>query len=118
MPKKTTPARMIGPDWFLVEWMQSKDISQAELARRCAWSKATMNDIVHGRTEYYRAILNQIARALDMHPWELLMSPEEANQIKRLRVAVEEEGRLKLVAEKRQDWSGAPDEDAPLRRQN
>lgn len=99
MPRKATPARSIGPDWFLVEWMASKKMSQAELGRRCGWSKATANDIYHGKTEYYRAILNQVASALEIHPWELLMPPAEAHRIKRWRAAFEAEALLRAAEE-------------------
>lgn len=115
MAKKGSPPRSIGPDWFLTDWMKATKTTQAELARLCGWSKATANDIVHGKTEYYRLRVNEVSAALQLQPWELLMHPDEANQIKRLRAAVEEESRLKLVAEQRQEWGGAPDASAPLR---
>lgn len=102
MPRKATPARTArgqfgGPDWFLADWMDSKQITQADLCRSTGWSKATVNDIYHGRTEYYRAIVNQLATALRMDPWELLMTPAEANRIKRWRAAFEDEQQLRVA---------------------
>lgn len=94
MPRKASPARTVGPDWFLAEWMDSRRITQADLCRMTGWSKATVNDIYHGRTEYYRAIVNQLANALHMDSWELLMHPAEANAIKSLR-----ESALRIAAE-------------------
>lgn len=113
MPRKATPARAIGPDWYLAEWMASVGVSQAELGRLCDWSKATVNDIYHGKTEYYRAILNRIARALKVEPWELLMPVEQAMQIRRLRAAVDSELQLR-AAEERAAYK-APDPDPPAR---
>ncbi len=64
------------PDWYLVEWMRSKNINQAKLAELTGWSKATVNDIYHGRTKYYRDIVNECARVLEINAYELLMPPE------------------------------------------
>lgn len=106
MAKKTTPPRAIGPDWFLPEWMGSLHVTQAQLARLCGWSRSRMNEIYHGETEYYRAIVNQIASALRIEPWELLMQPDLAMQIRRLRAAVDTEVQLR-AAENRQDFTPA-----------
>lgn len=113
MPRKATPPRTVGPDWFLPEWMAAKRLKQADLVRLTGWSKATVNDIVHGRTEYYRAVVNQVAAALQVHPWELLMSPAEANAILAMR-----ESAIRIAAESRAEWTGAPDPDEPLRKAN
>lgn len=85
--KRPTASQGPQPDWFLVEWMRSKRVSQAELGRRTGWSKATVNDIYHGKTSYYREILNIAAKALEIEPYELLMSPEYANALKQQRAA-------------------------------
>lgn len=78
--------------------MRSLHVNQAELGKRTGWSKATVSDIYHGRTNYYREIVNLVASALHVHAWELLMHPDEANRIKRWRAAFEEE-QVKLAAE-------------------
>ena len=85
MPRKATPPRIIGPDWHLADWMTTLQVSQADLGRLTGWSKATVNDIFHGRTEYYRAIINQLADALNLQPFELLMQPDDAMALRRLR---------------------------------
>lgn len=103
MVRKRAPATVIGPDWFLVEWMKSKEMKQADLMRRTGWTKATTNDIVHGRTNYYRQILNEAASALQIQPWELLMPPEDANALRAMH-----EGGIKLAAETRNVWRGPP----------
>jgi hypothetical protein len=63
-----------------------------------------MNDIYHGKTSYYRQILNEAARALNVQPFELLMPPEEAHHVRRLRAAVETEHRLRAIAEQRSEY--------------
>lgn len=83
MARKANRARFeMRPDWYLVEWMRSKNMTQAALGKATGWSKATVNDIYHGKTKYYRDILNECARALQINPYELLMPPELANAIK------------------------------------
>lgn len=94
MPRKAAPARAIGPDWYLVEWMRYYDKSQADIIRATGWGKARVNDIVHGRTDYYRDILNELARFLNIHPYELLMPPDDAMAVRRMR-----EGSLQMVAD-------------------
>lgn len=98
MAKKSPAPQAVDPDWYLQQWMKTLGINQAELGRRTGWSKATVSDIYHGRTNYYRDIVNQIASALHLRAWELLMPPEEANRIKRWRAAFEDE-QVRLAAE-------------------
>lgn len=46
-----------------------------------------MSDIYNGRTAYYREIVNALSNALNIQPYELLMPPEEAMSIRRMRQA-------------------------------
>lgn len=115
MARKREDGRAPGTDWYLPEWMDTLRITQAQVCRETGWSKATVNDIYHGKTAYYRQIVNDLARALRIEPFELLLPPEEAMQIRRLRTAVEEEGRLRAVAEARREFTPAPPEDVVRR---
>lgn len=103
MPRKALAPRPTGPDWFLKPWMETLGVTQAELARRTGWSKPTTNDIFHGKTGYYRQIVNEAARALGLHPFELLMPPAEAMAIRRVR-----ESALRIAAEARIDFLPEP----------
>jgi transcriptional regulator with XRE-family HTH domain len=96
MPDQSESTHASDTDWHLRAWMTTLDVTQAELGRRTGWSKATMNDIFHGRTEYYRAIVNAAADALYIQPYELLMHPDEAMAIRRLR-----ESAVRIAAETR-----------------
>lgn len=86
MPRKATPDTKLkgstGDDWYLVDWMASKGMTQAKLSRETGWPKGTVNDIYHGKTRYYRDIVNECARALQIHPYELLMPPSLANALR------------------------------------
>lgn len=85
MPKKRPSTHAPGPDWFLPEWMATLRVKQADLVRSTDWSPATVNDIYHGRTEYYRGVLNTVAKVLNLQPFELLMHPDDAMAIRRFR---------------------------------
>lgn len=49
-----------------------------------------MHGIYHGRTEYYREILNLVALKLGIEPYELLMPPSLAAAFKKFRASAEE----------------------------
>lgn len=84
--KRSNPASKIaGPDWYLREWMENLGVSQADLARECDWTNSTMHGIYHGRTAYYREIVNLIADKLNVRPYELMMHPDEAHAMRQLR---------------------------------
>jgi len=83
--KLNTRPKPNAPDWFLPAWMDHLHVNQASLARMTGWSIATTNDIYHGRTEYYRGIMNTAATALNIHPFELLMHPDDAMAMRQFR---------------------------------
>ena len=96
MPRKRNPSPPSGADWYLSEWMNTLHVNQATLGRETGWSKATVHDIYHGITGYYRKIVNEAALALNIHPFELLMPPAEAMALRRLR-----DSALTIAAEER-----------------
>jgi hypothetical protein len=106
MPRKVPPARVPGPDWFLQEWMSTLGISQADLSRLTGWGKATTHDIYHGRTSFYRDIINTVARALNLEPFELLIPPERAMAFRQVDSAI------RLAAETRTSYRSEPPEEA------
>lgn len=67
--------------------MDTLRISQAKLAKECDWTPSTMHGIYHGRTSYYRDILNLIASKLNIEPFELLMPPDRAMMFRRFQEA-------------------------------
>lgn len=99
MPRKLSPSAAVGPDWFLPEWMGALQVKPVDLIKETGMSKATISDIVNGRTNYYRALVNEMARALRVEPFELLMHPDEAFALRRLRSSA-----LSIAAETRSPW--------------
>jgi hypothetical protein len=88
MPRKSAKSngtRPHQPDWHLAEWMKALRVSQATLAKERDWTPSTMHGIYHGRTSYYRDIVNLIAAKLHIEPYELLMHPDQAMALRRQR---------------------------------
>lgn len=89
--------------------MEATGIDQAELRRRTGWSRRKASEICTGQQRYNRDSLNDAARAMNIAPFELLLHPADANEIKSLRAAVRTEA-LKLVADNTKPFTPAPDE--------
>lgn len=90
MPRKPSTTKGLAPavpDWYLPEWMATLRVSQAKLAKECDWTPSTMHGIYHGRTSYYREIVNLIASKLNIEPFELLMPPDRAMALRRFQEA-------------------------------
>lgn len=64
-------------DWYLSDWM-GDEISQAELCRRTGYPKAKMSELVNGVSRYNRDVVNDLSKALNIRPYELLMQPDQA----------------------------------------
>lgn len=80
-------------DIFLAAWLKSLGKKQADVARDLEWNKAKVSLIASGKQQYMRDDVNELAEYLHLHPYELLMHPDDAMEIRRLR-----EDALKIVA--------------------
>lgn len=72
-------------DWYLKEWMATLNVRQSDIMRETGYSKATMSELFTGKQRYNRDILNEIAQVLHIRPNELLLHPDEAMAIRRVR---------------------------------
>ena len=77
-------------DWYLSEWLETLQVSQADLCRKTDYPKAKVSDLVNGKQRYNRDVLNDIANALNIKPHELLMHPSDAMSLRRMRKLAEE----------------------------
>lgn len=75
------------PDWHLQAWMQYLGKRQADLAKELGWAKGRANKFYHGQHPYRRDVVNELSAWLGIQPYELLMSPQEALQLRHLRQA-------------------------------
>jgi transcriptional regulator with XRE-family HTH domain len=77
-------------NWYLREWMGATEEfrgrgGQARMCEVTGWSKATMSQLYNNIQDYSPQVVNEAAKALNAAPYELLMKPEQAMAIRRLR---------------------------------
>lgn len=72
-------------DIYLSAWLKTLGKKQADVARDLEWNKAKVSLIASGKQQYMRDDVNELAVYLHLEPYELLMHPEDAMAIRRLR---------------------------------
>ncbi|NVD44364.1 helix-turn-helix domain-containing protein [Qipengyuania atrilutea] len=72
-------------DWYLKQWLRTLGKRQADIARDLEWNKARVSLTASGKQPYTRDDINEIADYLNLRPYELLMHPEDAMRMRRLR---------------------------------
>lgn len=92
-----------GPDWYLAEWLGSLGVTQTELSDATGFGKSKVSELVNGKWHYRRAIVNAVAAALNVEPFELLMHPDRAMSYRRQR-----EDAVRLVADTRTGFRAEP----------
>lgn len=83
---------MAAPDhhgWYLQEWFAATNHVQNDLVLQLGFHKNTAHKLFHGLQPYRRDYVEQIASFLNIRPFELLMLPEDAMAVRRLREAVQ-----------------------------
>jgi hypothetical protein len=73
------------PDWYLKDWLRHFGKRQASLSNELGWTKGRAHYVWHGEHPYRREVVNEIARWLKIEPFELLMPPDRALALRRLR---------------------------------
>lgn len=76
-------------DWHLQEWLEHFGKRQASLVNELGWDKARASFVFNGKQPYRRETVNEVARWLDIEPYELLMPPSEALALRQLRTAAQ-----------------------------
>lgn len=94
MAKAKAPKRKPLHDWYLVEWLRYFGKIQADLERDLEWNKSKASLMCNQAQRYHRDDVNQVAEWLHLKPYELLMPPEEAMNMRQLRQTA-----LKIAAE-------------------
>lgn len=91
-------AKRFEPDWYLAEWVLALRIRfpHAWLQKETGWSDGKVSNVLSGKKRYDRDIINILAKALQIEPYELLMHPDLANAIRSMR---KEGPRLAAAAE-------------------
>jgi transcriptional regulator with XRE-family HTH domain len=82
MARRGVPTQI---NWFLKEWMDLLGVNQTTMRERTGWSKATASQLYNNKQDYSPKVVNEAAQALNIAPFELLMRPETAMALRRLR---------------------------------
>lgn len=72
-------------NWYLADWLRTTGVSQAQLVGKTELSKTAVSLLVNSRQDYDPMIVQTIADALNIRPYELLMHPDDAMALRRLR---------------------------------
>lgn len=92
MPKRSPKTqRDYSHTWYLQEWMRTFKPArrQADMIRGLGWSRAKASDVYNSQ-RYTQDLIDELAPWLQVKPHELLMHPEEANQVRYLQRAIRE----------------------------
>ncbi len=95
-PNMASPER---GDWYLQEWFETMGMIQRDLVTKLDYPPATANALWHGVQRYRRDHIQDVSALLNIKPFELLMSPEEAMSLRRLRSAIAEVAKTEPTAE-------------------
>lgn len=72
-------------DWYLKEWLRASEKKQSDVVNDLGWNKAKVSLMVRGLQPYTREEVNELAAYLNIRPHELLMHPDDAHAIRRLK---------------------------------
>lgn len=79
-----------GFDWYLKEWLATLGKRQADIVRDLGWNKARISLMLRGKQPYDRDSINELATYLNLRPHELLMHPDDAMALRRLKIAADQ----------------------------
>jgi hypothetical protein len=89
MPRKPrklfVPPNELAHRWYLAEWAEHFGKRQADAQRELGWPKSNASDLFNGKQRYTQNLVDDVARWLNIAPYEVLMHPKEALAIRSLR---------------------------------
>ncbi len=83
--RKSTPPRQLRHHWYLPEWADVLGKTQADAVRELGWAKATASHLRNAKQRYTQDLVDEVSDWLKIRPYELLMSPDQAMALRRLR---------------------------------
>lgn len=74
-------------DWYFRDWADALEIRfpHAWLIKEVGYSDGKASNVLTGKKKYDRNIINDVAEAMKIHPYELLMHPKDAMALRGLR---------------------------------
>lgn len=76
--------------WYLRDWFATVGLKQHDLVKRLDYPLNTAFKLWHGVQPARADHIADIAALLHIEPWELLMHPEEAMRLRRMRATIAE----------------------------
>lgn len=78
----------VSRDWHLQAWTDALGLKPRDLVERSGWSWAKVSLVWNGKQDWKRRDLFEMADALGIEPYELLLTPSDALSIRRMREAI------------------------------
>lgn len=72
-------------NWYLRDWMRVLHVRQRDIVERTDLTKTAVSLLCSDRQDYTPAIIRDVSAALNIAPFELLMHPEDAMNLRQLR---------------------------------
>lgn len=98
-PQREAQTPRFSHHWYLREWMLERGKRQVDMINELGWSKGKASEVAQGQ-QYTQALIDVLAPWLGVEPWELLLPPGLAKNIKLLR-----ESAAAIVAESSAEFS-------------
>lgn len=76
--------------WHLRDWFAATDLKQRDLITKLDYASGTAFKLWHGFQAPTALQIQQVAELLNIEPFELLMHPEEAMRMRRLKQTIAE----------------------------
>lgn len=86
-------------DWYLREWFATLGLKQRDLVTKLDYQPAAAHALWHSVQRYRRDHIAEISGLLNIQPYELLMPPEEAMALRRLRTVIAEVAKAEPVVD-------------------
>jgi hypothetical protein len=96
-------------EWFLKEHLAAKQKSNKWLEGKTGWTHRITNDLINRNIRFNSDHLAAVAEALEIEPFEIMLHPADAAEIKRIRADYYRE--LQAAAARRMGFD--QDEPAP-----
>lgn len=84
-PHNVTMTATPESDWYLRDWAEVLGRRKAELVSELGWHKTSAHRLWHSRQPYRRQEVNQVAAWLGIEPYEVLMPPKLAMELRSLK---------------------------------
>lgn len=95
MAKRAETSR-VSHGWFAQQWLETLDVKQAKLVADLGWPKAKTSDLITGKQRYNQDAVEELATYLNLRPFELLLHPEDAMQLRQLKRSADQIARMSV----------------------